>query len=141
MPEPGARAIARAVSTILDESARTLLQLIALGPAAAMPLGLRLVPENQRRPHGCSIRHDRQVHAGNWIRGKGYSQQDPRGTWAQGEVWVKAADGRILIDMQGYEQWVETGGTFGALREVLSNSRSIASHAGDSRDQHPPRLT
>ncbi|KVD28197.1 hypothetical protein [Burkholderia ubonensis] len=72
MPEPGARAIARAVSTILDESAPTPLQLIALGPAAAMPLGLRLVPEN-----------------------------------------LKAADGRILIYMQGYEQWVETGGTFG----------------------------
>ncbi|KVD28196.1 hypothetical protein [Burkholderia ubonensis] len=32
------------------------------------------------------------------------------GTWAEGEVWTKAADGRILIDVQGFEKWVETGG-------------------------------
>ncbi|WP_254218731.1 hypothetical protein [Burkholderia multivorans] len=42
------------------------------------------------------------------------------GTWAEGEVWVKAADGRILIDVQGYEKWVETGGAFGPLQKALS---------------------
>ena len=29
-----------------------------------------------------------------------------RGDWLEGKVWVKAPDGRILIDTEGYEQWV-----------------------------------
>ena len=29
-----------------------------------------------------------------------------RGDWLEGHVWVKAPDGRILIDTEGYEQWV-----------------------------------
>lgn len=28
-----------------------------------------------------------------------------RGDWLEGAVWVKAPDGRILIDIEGYEQW------------------------------------
>lgn len=28
-----------------------------------------------------------------------------RGDWLEGAVWVKAPDGRILIDMEGYEAW------------------------------------
>ena len=30
-----------------------------------------------------------------------------RGVWVENRQWRKAPDGRILIDMQGYEQWVE----------------------------------
>ena len=29
-----------------------------------------------------------------------------RGDWLEGQVWIKAPDGRILIDTQGYEKWV-----------------------------------
>lgn len=29
------------------------------------------------------------------------------GIWIQGRQWQKAPDGHILIDMQGYEAWVE----------------------------------
>jgi hypothetical protein len=29
-----------------------------------------------------------------------------RGDWLEGEVWIKAPDGRILIDCEGYESWV-----------------------------------
>jgi len=29
-----------------------------------------------------------------------------RGDWLEGHVWVKAPDGRILIDTEGYEKWV-----------------------------------
>jgi hypothetical protein len=29
-----------------------------------------------------------------------------RGDWLQGKVWIKAPDGRILIDTDGYEEWV-----------------------------------
>jgi hypothetical protein len=32
-----------------------------------------------------------------------------RGDWLQGEVWLKALDGRILIDREGYEKWVMRG--------------------------------
>lgn len=28
-----------------------------------------------------------------------------RGVWLEGAVWVKAPDGRILIDQEGYELW------------------------------------
>jgi hypothetical protein len=27
------------------------------------------------------------------------------GVWLEGEVWIKAPDGRRLIDMRGYERW------------------------------------
>jgi len=29
------------------------------------------------------------------------------GVWLEGKVWLKAPDGRNLIDVQGYERWVE----------------------------------
>ena len=28
------------------------------------------------------------------------------GVWLEGEVWVKAKDGRVLISLEGYEAWV-----------------------------------
>lgn len=31
-----------------------------------------------------------------------------KGIWLEGRQWVKR-DGRVLIDMEGYERWVETG--------------------------------
>ena len=30
-----------------------------------------------------------------------------RGDWLEGAVWQRAPDGRVLIDLQGYEKWVE----------------------------------
>jgi hypothetical protein len=32
-----------------------------------------------------------------------------RGDWLEGQVWIKAPDGRILIDTEGYEKWVTSG--------------------------------
>jgi hypothetical protein len=29
-----------------------------------------------------------------------------RGDWLEGTVWLKAPDGRVLIDLEGYEAWV-----------------------------------
>lgn len=29
-----------------------------------------------------------------------------RGDWLEGKVWIKAPDGRILMDTEGYEKWV-----------------------------------
>jgi hypothetical protein len=33
-----------------------------------------------------------------------------RGDWPEGEVWRRAPDGRIVIDIAGYEKWVESAG-------------------------------
>lgn len=39
------------------------------------------------------------------------------GIWIEGAVWIKAPDGRNLIDVKGFEQWVEARGP--AFRVVL----------------------
>ena len=39
------------------------------------------------------------------------------GIWTEGEVWIKAPDSRNLIDVEGFEQWVEARGP--AIRVVL----------------------
>jgi hypothetical protein len=36
-----------------------------------------------------------------------------RGDWLEGHVWIKAPDGRILIDVVGYESWVASKETAG----------------------------
>ncbi|MCZ6677166.1 MAG: hypothetical protein O7E52_07940 [Candidatus Poribacteria bacterium] len=28
-----------------------------------------------------------------------------RGVWLKDRVWIRAPDGRVLIDIEGYEQW------------------------------------
>jgi hypothetical protein len=30
-----------------------------------------------------------------------------RGDWQEGKVWRRAPDGRIVIDVVGYQRWVE----------------------------------
>ncbi len=32
-----------------------------------------------------------------------------RGVWLEGSVWVHAPDGRRLVSLKGYQQWVEQG--------------------------------
>lgn len=59
----------------------------------------------------------------------GYSEKAIRaklydGTWDEGKVWTKAADGRILIDVKGYEEWVETEAVLGKPQKAASKSRS-----------------
>jgi hypothetical protein len=41
-----------------------------------------------------------------------------RGDWQEGKVWRRAPDGRILIDVLGYQRWVE-----GPRAAVTSHSR------------------
>jgi hypothetical protein len=41
----------------------------------------------------------------------GYSEdavrsKQKRGDWLEGREWIKAPDGRILMDLEGYERWV-----------------------------------
>jgi hypothetical protein len=38
---------------------------------------------------------------------KAIERKIERGDWVEGKVWRRAPDGRIVIDMTGYHQWVE----------------------------------
>jgi hypothetical protein len=65
------------------------------------------------------------------------------GTWPEREVWIKAPDNRVLISVEGYEAWVESGMGSGAhqrpaLRSVsCMTGRSVANASRLS----PPPLT
>jgi hypothetical protein len=62
------------------------------------------------------------------------------GTWLEDRVWRRAPDRRILIDVEGYEAWVETGVTSKPLRHVLLRpaSQSVGlRHGGSSRSPEP----
>ena len=38
---------------------------------------------------------------------KAMQRKIERGDWQEGKVWRRAPDGHILIDLVGYERWVE----------------------------------
>lgn len=38
---------------------------------------------------------------------KAMERKIERGDWIEGKVWIRAPDGRILIDMLGFQRWVE----------------------------------
>jgi hypothetical protein len=38
---------------------------------------------------------------------KAMERKIERGDWQEGKVWKRAPDGRILIDVLGYQRWVE----------------------------------
>lgn len=65
------------------------------------------------------------------------------GIWREGREYKKAPDNRILMDMEGYEKWVETGGVLKRPRTVVSKSRSCikASDAGSGFPLSPLPLT
>ena len=42
-----------------------------------------------------------------------------RGDWLEGQVWIKAPDGRNLIDVEGYEKWVTNRGSALAVNQRL----------------------
>ena len=57
---------------------------------------------------------------GKFSRESGYTpdavrSKIKRGDWLEGKVWVKAPDGRILVDTEGYEQWVTTSNQVSAV--------------------------
>ena len=54
----------------------------------------------------------------------GYSEEAIRmkikkGQWLEGAVWIKAPDGRILIDLDGYDRWAR--GHFSTLGSRFRN--------------------
>jgi hypothetical protein len=38
---------------------------------------------------------------------KAMQRKIERGDWAEGKVWLRAPDGRILLSIEGFEKWVE----------------------------------
>lgn len=56
------------------------------------------------------------------------------GVWLMQRVWLKAPDGRVLINMEGYERWVESQSTtvFGPvsspepLKPLSKNAKGIS---------------
>tara|TARA_R110002050_G_scaffold190228_1_gene324867 strand:+ start:308 stop:586 length:279 start_codon:yes stop_codon:yes gene_type:complete len=45
-----------------------------------------------------------------------------RGVFRENEVWIRSPDGRVLISIEGFNQWVEKGQEF--LKEVTTASLS-----------------
>jgi hypothetical protein len=39
---------------------------------------------------------------------KAMERKIERGDWVEGKVWRRAPDGRVLIDILGYQRWVES---------------------------------
>ena len=38
---------------------------------------------------------------------KAMQRKIERGDWQEGKLWRRAPDGRIVIDLEGYQKWVE----------------------------------
>lgn len=51
-------------------------------------------------------------------------QKIARQDWKIGKVYVKAPDGRVLIDMDGYQKWVQESAELPAEQRQVSRSRS-----------------
>jgi hypothetical protein len=51
---------------------------------------------------------------------KAMERKIERGDWQEGKVWKRAPDGRILIDVLGYQRWVE-----GPKPAAASHSRRL----------------
>ncbi|WP_422156543.1 excisionase [Vreelandella titanicae] len=69
-----------------------------------------------------------------------------RGDWRQDEQFFKAPDGRILMSLEGYAQWVTKGvttkGSGSGLRVASASTSSIkASVAANGSSSSPPPLT
>ena len=49
-----------------------------------------------------------------------------KGVWAEGQVWIKAPDGRRLISIRGFQQWAESGNAASRFGKIRSGSRSLS---------------
>lgn len=74
----------------------------------------------------------------------GYTESAARakiseGVWLEGRVWRRAPDGRILIDVEGYTAWVESGPS-SALPTLRSSSPIPPTDRKRKRQESPPPL-
>lgn len=52
------------------------------------------------------------------------------GTWVEGEVWITALDGRVLMDMEGYEEWVEKAPASRRVKKASESNSSSTARSG-----------
>lgn len=64
------------------------------------------------------------------------------GIWRLGEIWKRAPDQRTLIDIEGYERWVEMGEGSEQSLTPASKSRSCTRGSGvaSGSSSSPPPL-
>jgi hypothetical protein len=77
--------------------------------------------------------HVRYVTIGRFEQLTGYTEDAvrskiKRGEWLEDVVYKKAPDGRILMDLEGYESWVESTTVSEQLR--IRQSKSTSTTAG-----------
>ena len=67
------------------------------------------------------------------------------GVWLEGRVWRRAPDGHVLIDVRGYEEWVENQNGLACdpqgSRASKLTSGIGAFGAGKNLSSSPPPLT
>ena len=78
----------------------------------------------------------------------GYSEDAVRGkirdgVWLEGRVWIKAPDNRVLLSVEGYNQWVESSLAFKQSANRVSKSPSPIAESVAARELggSPPPLT
>ena len=54
-----------------------------------------------------------------------------RGVWIEGREWIRAPDGRILIDLRGYERWAEGQSQAGSGKSVARSDSTSGIEASD----------
>lgn len=63
------------------------------------------------------------------------------GIWPEQNVWVRAPDRRVLIDIEGYHKWVEMGQEYAQRAQSRLKSPSpigVFAAASDSRSSPQP---
>jgi hypothetical protein len=69
-----------------------------------------MIDQESRGPVGLAPARYVLLSLANLITGysvKAMQRKIERGDWQEGKVWRRAPDGRILIDITGYQKWVE----------------------------------
>ena len=56
---------------------------------------------------------------------KAMERKIERGDWQEGKVWRRAPDGRILIDVLGYQRWVESPGAMTSQSRGLEGQKML----------------
>lgn len=54
-----------------------------------------------------------------------------RGIWIEGREWRRAPDGRVLIDMRGYEKWVESQNQVAYTNRAAKSDSTSATAANE----------
>ena len=71
----------------------------------------------------------------------GYSEDAARSkirdlVWREGEVWIKAPDGRILISIEGFKLWAEMGQALNRPPIQVLKSVSSIRNSGAAKGFH-----